>query len=365
MKAIITKNGKKIRFIEDAENINGYLGQFFLEGVGKVIRIETWSNGFDDCGEDPIYEKYIKKHICFFNSSLIEDDKTFKDELTKKLGHSPVLLEDIIGTKYEKYLIKFGNNDGGLTVEFSDTDEERNRELGDYENQIKNKEVCINFSSGHPFGLIAPFLPLKIYSLIKEYSTYHKGDESDLEWAEDIGFYDLRKEELKGTFYSEGAIDALYKAGYRVSYNGIELNDSTNLQQAETKYELLNKERKEAAARYSNKKDLLRNQYIKIFRNAECMTEEEVRKSGIEEDRNIIMFYKLGIEGHNIYGGGVYLLQKDNYLFIIRNNGMDGDDWSRSNFKTGGAGAIAFRTTISEEVKGWLKEAAAFENSKV
>jgi DNA-binding transcriptional MerR regulator len=45
----------------------------------------------------------------------------------------------------------------------------------------------------------------------------------------------------------------------------------------------------------------------------------------------------------NIYGGGEWWTITEKYIWHIKNNGMDGDDWSRNNVKTGGAGAIGRR----------------------
>ena len=55
-----------------------------------------------------------------------------------------------------------------------------------------------------------------------------------------------------------------------------------------------------------------------------------------------IVYERLG-KGHNIYGGGVQYVVTDDHIWHVQNNGMDGDDWSRNNIRTGGAGAIGRR----------------------
>ena len=45
----------------------------------------------------------------------------------------------------------------------------------------------------------------------------------------------------------------------------------------------------------------------------------------------------------NIYGGGDWFVVGADWIWYCQNNGMDGDDWSRNNVKTGGAGAIGWR----------------------
>jgi hypothetical protein len=55
----------------------------------------------------------------------------------------------------------------------------------------------------------------------------------------------------------------------------------------------------------------------------------------------------------NIYGGGVWYVIQSDAVWIVQNNGSDGDDWSRNNVRTGGAGAIGKkckRTTELEEL---------------
>lgn len=57
------------------------------------------------------------------------------------------------------------------------------------------------------------------------------------------------------------------------------------------------------------------------------------------------------IDTFNIYGGGSKIVI-NKYIWYIKNNGRDGDDWSQNNVKTGGAGAIGYRipydTTIAK-----------------
>ncbi len=51
----------------------------------------------------------------------------------------------------------------------------------------------------------------------------------------------------------------------------------------------------------------------------------------------------------NIYGSGDWFIIDENYIWYIMNNGMDGDNWSLNNIKTGGAGAIGWR--IKKDIK--------------
>lgn len=52
----------------------------------------------------------------------------------------------------------------------------------------------------------------------------------------------------------------------------------------------------------------------------------------------------------NIHGGGEQIVDDGIYVWFIQNNGMDGDDWSRNNVVTGGAGAIGRRLPRTDEL---------------
>lgn len=70
-----------------------------------------------------------------------------------------------------------------------------------------------------------------------------------------------------------------------------------------------------------------------------------------------------------IYGGGTDFILKGKTLYQISNNGMDGDDWSRNNVRTGGAGAVGKKVSLTPEdvralkssmkPKGWSDAARA------
>lgn len=55
-----------------------------------------------------------------------------------------------------------------------------------------------------------------------------------------------------------------------------------------------------------------------------------------------------------IYGGGAWIVVEDEHVWVVQNNGMDGDSWDLNNVRTGGAGAIGWRvlrdTAMVEEI---------------
>jgi hypothetical protein len=71
------------------------------------------------------------------------------------------------------------------------------------------------------------------------------------------------------------------------------------------------------------------------------------------------------INTFNIYGGGERIVRDNGYVWYIKNNGMDGDDWSRNNVSTGGAGAIGWRMRETPEIKDMLNAISDMQKSKV
>jgi hypothetical protein len=57
----------------------------------------------------------------------------------------------------------------------------------------------------------------------------------------------------------------------------------------------------------------------------------------------------------NVYGGGEWWVIQESWIWYVRNNGFDGDDWGRNNVQTGGAGAIGVRVPFSEELAAQIR----------
>lgn len=57
------------------------------------------------------------------------------------------------------------------------------------------------------------------------------------------------------------------------------------------------------------------------------------------------------------YGGGSWFVIGSDYIWFVQGNGADGDDWSRNNVRTGGAGAIGIRLLYSDELKNRIQTA--------
>lgn len=61
----------------------------------------------------------------------------------------------------------------------------------------------------------------------------------------------------------------------------------------------------------------------------------------------------------DIYGGGDWFVLGPEYLWYVQNNGMDGDNWSYNNVRTGGAGGIGHRVSATSPLAAELHQLAS------
>jgi len=88
----------------------------------------------------------------------------------------------------------------------------------------------------------------------------------------------------------------------------------------------------------------------KVKTIAEKVVSEGERPVGVTvpEGRTIL-------DDQNAYGGGSWWVIGPDWIWYVRNNGMDGDDWSRNNVRTGGAGAIGWRVPYDATIDATLR----------
>ena len=82
-------------------------------------------------------------------------------------------------------------------------------------------------------------------------------------------------------------------------------------------------------------------------------TAETIQARGVRPDNEQPAGGRI-LDTSNIYGGGDWFVINDEYIWYVRNNGMDGDDWSHNNVSTGGAGGIGWKMAMDEEIKATL-----------
>ena len=64
-------------------------------------------------------------------------------------------------------------------------------------------------------------------------------------------------------------------------------------------------------------------------------------------------------DSQNIYGSGKWFVVGTEWIWAVRNNGMDGDCWAWNNVVTGGAGAIGRRVPCDAELAARIRQLAS------
>lgn len=62
------------------------------------------------------------------------------------------------------------------------------------------------------------------------------------------------------------------------------------------------------------------------------------------------------VDTQDAYGAGSWFVVGGDWIWYVKNNGMDGDDWSRNNVVTGGAGAIGWKIPHDQKIMDRLTE---------
>jgi len=122
------------------------------------------------------------------------------------------------------------------------------------------------------------------------------------------------------------------------------------------------KKRREEEEKKANELQAKLDEIGQAFENAEYPDpEKEAPKEAAEFMKGYEKIKVKGVEiqhpthPKNIYGGEWWVIQPE-WIWHIRNNGHDGDDWGRNNVNTGGAGAIGVRVPFSEELAEKITE---------
>lgn len=74
------------------------------------------------------------------------------------------------------------------------------------------------------------------------------------------------------------------------------------------------------------------------------------------EGRQTLKGEIIEVKPRDIYGGGYWFVLEDEWIWAVRNNGRDGDDWGQNNVTTGGAGAIGRRIPRDQETETKIRQ---------
>lgn len=85
----------------------------------------------------------------------------------------------------------------------------------------------------------------------------------------------------------------------------------------------------------------------------------EIRETGERPEGMIEPEGDRTFDTQDIYGGGDWFVVGPEYLWYVQNNGMDGDNWSYNNVRTGGTGAIGYRVPATSSLVAELRRLAS------
>ena len=80
----------------------------------------------------------------------------------------------------------------------------------------------------------------------------------------------------------------------------------------------------------------------------------DIQKCGERPEGSNIVDGERVFDTQNIYGGGDWFVLQPEHVWYVQNNGTDGGDWGANNVRTGGAGAIGWRVSRTEELVAML-----------
>ena len=192
------------------------------------------------------------------------------------------------------------------------------------------EEIGWSISSGFHYYALSTTIEYDDWKLVKDLFFYNRYNPEDEEFdciGTITGWVTVQPEEVEKRLVGAGLI-----------------KPENTLQSIKEKRE----QEKQKAKKQKEKRDELKNKIDAEFKNAEKPTGE-----------NRVTGETIGDPAYpwNIYGGGrEYVIQKDEgYIWKITNNGSDGADWSLNNVATGGAGAIGYRVTYTEELEDLIR----------
>lgn len=344
------------RFIPNCTLYKGKLVMVYKEGRGEPeIKGGITPGGDGDTWEE--YPEYVDAYKPYVNKDLLEENGLTQKKTLEILEQDQMkAFED---ERIFNCLFEMGWNKGGKFVE--NWTETKKKEEEEKLNEYSSKTKPIPFGIGI-FGLTTVRLPKSIWTLIKDYGQYHSGDEEDEELADDRGYPYIEKYELKGWFYRKEAMKALLDAGYPVKYRNYDLTSLDDIKMIDQMIKEKRDQWYAAHIRYAKRRQELENTLRDLYKSGEYISKDEADRISQLPEKH---FDSLDVKGSNIYGGGKWMHITPNYLYIVHNNGMDGDDWSLNNYKTGGAGAIAVRIKRDEKINKFLQECERFEQQDI
>lgn len=199
--------------------------------------------------------------------------------------------------------------------------------------------IITQLSTGEDFSLygLTAELPKDIWNQIKQYTEYIRREDV----GTDIDMYD----DFKGGWTVAPKAEEVLKA--------IAERIATPEQREIAKKIII--ERGEMRKKTEEKKQAnkQKHQMLDDIETTFASAEYPEGNFRLEGERIEDPFYP-----QDIYGGGRWFVILPEWIWFVKNNGHDGDDWSRNNVQTGGAGAVGVRVKYSAELAEKIRRLA-------
>jgi hypothetical protein len=328
---IIIKPDEEVRHIP-AIIKNGILCQTREVGIGKATTKGGLFGGEGETWEE--YENYRTEYIPVFSKLLIEKYGASFD-IAKKATLKDVLDQSNI---LSKCIFRLGKTEAGEVL----TDEEYRKRKED-KTSLQVIYKCNDLEAFGDLYKLNKRVDSATWMKIKPYIFYFEAEDECMCYGE-----------TKGWAISQSNVRKIEEVLDIPQELRVFPTDEIVIKERKVKEEAAKKEREKLEAESKRRKELIQ-ECIDVFKDAEYVKHpdgEQFQLSGKRIDHTN--------DRENIYGGGQWWIIDREYIWHVRNNGMDGDNWSYNNIHTGGAGAIGHRVPYNQELAEKLKEISTF-----
>jgi hypothetical protein len=249
------------------------------------------------------------------------------------------------GMRKVKYAVQKQNFALGISYETYQKyaqyiDAEINKALEEKERKKLRKSFTVRALAGELGAILADKqLPYDLYKELKAENLIWYYSQDDLEEIDDFT-------SAPGWYWKDEAVERVRKYAERIASEKEKAFAQEIVEERKRKEE---EERRKEEEKRQLKQEL---KGLLAIVNKALEEKERIKETDYEPQGEEIQH---PLNPRNIYGSGQwFVIEKDRVLHII-NNGMDGDDWSVNNIRTGGAGAIGFEIPKTDEVVNALK----------
>jgi hypothetical protein len=278
----------------------------------------------------------VKEKIRNFCEKVASDYFTFRVD---------AMIKTADGWRKVKYAVQMQNFAYGISYETykkysAYIDPEIDKALEEKERKKLRNSFTVRALAGELGAILYDKqLPYDLYRELKAENLIRYESREDLEEIDDFT-------SMPGWYWKDEAVERVRKYAFRVA---------TEKEKAIAQEIVEERRRKEEEERRKDEeRKQLRQELEGLLAtvNKALEKKQRIKETGYTPQGEVIQH---PLNPKNIYGGGEwFVIEKDRILHVM-NNGMDGDDWSANNVRTGGAGAIGFEISKTDEVVNALK----------